>query len=160
MLRAAGIAALVAGTACRGDTPAPAGYELAMRGPAGAAWMTMIRVETDDHLRVFPGTPLEDQPFMRGKPELQFHLHGTAVLDGRGHEVVACRGAAIFVDGRETGHLNATGFAYGATTVALAADGTATLFRPNNNQSLRYTPAVDACTAALLFFMVPVPRAG
>jgi hypothetical protein len=166
MLRAVSFALLLA--ACSHPAAPPDRLALAMpdtisktSGSAGSAeWFTLVAIAADDHVRIFPDTPLEHQDFTIGKPEYDLHLDVARIVDGTGREVSACRGGAVLSEGHELAHVTADGFADGKATIQIARDGNATLVRSGETQHMRFTPGIDPCTAALMFYLIPVPRAG
>lgn len=124
--------------------------------------MRFLQVEPDGRVRMFPGTPLEEQDFMRGKPEYHWFLLGTHVENGKREVELECRGGKVYRHAEEIARLTATGFVSDTWTYVVASDGSLTMQRrgePAPTGSFRYEGlrAGDWCTAALLFHMVPVP---
>ncbi len=165
MLRVASLALVLA--ACSHADAPPDRYALAMpdgsasaAAAGSAAWFTLIAVAPDDRVRIFPDTPLEHPEFAAGKPEYDLYLRQARVVDGWGHEISACRGGKIVSENHDVARVTADGFADAKATIHIGSDGNATLERGGDKQVMRFTAGIDACTAALMFYLIPVPRAG
>ena len=140
-------------------------YELRARAGAGSGYTTIVAIAADNRVRLFPGTPLEEQPFMRGKPEYHFVLRGDQIVDGNGVDQVSCKGDHVLAHGKQVARLGAGWFATDTTKVTIGSDGAASIVRagqPADANAMYFTGLSrgDACIAALLYFMIPAPRAG
>ena len=133
----------------------PGGYELQALDEGRA--ITLVSVTPYNEVRLFPDSPLEAE-------RNRFFLVGDRVIDRFGSEQVACRDAKVFVSGREEARLTATGLDSPTVTIVIEPDGTAAVTHPRDPvvSKMRYRGLrkSDSCRAALLFYMIPVPRAG
>jgi hypothetical protein len=86
-------------------------YELHTASDAGSTRdIVLVAITKDDRVRLFPGSPLEQQDFMKGKPEYHIHLRGESIVSDTGREQVACRDHRVFVNDQETARLVDDGF--------------------------------------------------
>jgi len=138
--------------------------------PANAdGWIRFVSVDADGRVHLFPGSPLENQGFMQGKPEYEWRLKkganaaarsGDRIEDGTGKPIVECRGDDVLYAGMPAAHLGPDGFVVGTRRITLGSGGVATVNEIGAETiTLRYEGLVDgdACTAALLWLVVPIP---
>jgi hypothetical protein len=135
------------------SVPVPA--DLHFDAPGG--WVQLITVTTDDVIHFGGGA------FGNTSPETTMHLEKERVVNGTGAEIVACRGGSIVVEGTVRARFVPGGFDDDVKRVTIAPGGVATLAFHSSTETtrIRFDGLVDgdACTAALLYFVIPVPSA-
>jgi hypothetical protein len=149
---------------------------LVMTVPTGASGgmapveVAFVGVMPDGRVRQLPDSPAEDKGWRRSPPSSAFYLRGPSAFpppagdhieDGDGNVLVACRDGRVYVGAREDARLGPRGFGDDRFQVTIDEHGEAVVSREGQPVAFRYdglSPG-DFCTAALLFNMIPAPRA-
>jgi hypothetical protein len=133
---------------------APAGNRYELRGELDGKLVTLVAVTADGRVVQLPDA---------GLTQTGLTMRDRAIAAPTGAVELACKDGQLFEGTEARAKLGVDAFDYLTTHVAIAPDGTMTIARPGDpvqHVTLVGVAPHDTCTAALLFFAVPVPRAG